>query len=214
MSEGIQIKIDNQPHPPFAYSGGIVRLNNSHMGSMRFPAFERTLHDHIAKAMGIRCENLLYPHQRRYWVDPIKAGVAIDLMQERIPSLYPATVFNFHEEPMSIIPPLEVPVAPVAPAPEPLPPESASVQMLRKILAERRAEKDSVHQARGADVQFLENLEAKAAKVRSQIEQRDRHIAAARASIEQILMDIEKLGGRPEPTPEASVLDSAFIAAA
>lgn len=107
------------------------------------------------------------------------------------------------ETTMSIIPPLNVPAAPVEPTPEPLPPESASVQMLRKILDDRRNELKRVDMHRKVDLEEIADLEEQIAGLRKDVETYDRHIAAAHASIDETLADIAKLGGRPEETPEA-----------
>jgi hypothetical protein len=93
------------------------------------------------------------------------------------------------------IPALEVPLAPVEPAPEP---ESASVQVLRGVLADRRAEKERVEGARKSRQHQIDELQARIADLTKRNEQDDRHIAAADAAITEILADIKKLGGKPE----------------
>lgn len=91
------------------------------------------------------------------------------------------------------VPALEVPPAPVEPAPEP---ESASVQLLRSLLAERRAELDRVTDARRSRQAQVDDAERRAAELRTRVAQDDRHITAAEAAIADIEADIAKLGGR------------------
>jgi hypothetical protein len=96
------------------------------------------------------------------------------------------------------IPQLDVPPAPTEPV-TPIEPESASVVMLRQLLAERRAERDRGVAARTRHREFLVNLERKASEVRDKVAADDRRIVAAMEAVAAILVDIEKLGGRPEP---------------
>lgn len=90
------------------------------------------------------------------------------------------------------IPALEIPAEPT---PEP---ESASVVMLRALLAERRAERDRVEQARKSRVAQAEDAEKRAADLRSRIATDEHVLSVADAAIADVLDDIEKLGGRPE----------------
>lgn len=103
---------------------------------------------------------------------------------------------------MSIIPALEVPPAPVEPTELPPPPESASVQMLRKLLDERRHHLTRAEADKARHQGVVDYYEKQIAQVREMLAKDERLIAAATASIEETLADIAKLGGRPEPTPE------------
>lgn len=94
---------------------------------------------------------------------------------------------------MVTIPELEVPAAPTPAASEP---ESASVQVLRGLLAERRDELKRVEAARASRVRQVEDAERRAADLRGRVEQDDRHIAAAQEAIEEISENIAALGGR------------------
>lgn len=99
------------------------------------------------------------------------------------------------------IPALDVPAEPVAP---PLPPESASVQMLRKLLVERRINKRYAEEGRDSNLREIENLEREIAMERKALANNERTIAAADAAIAAILADIEKLGGRLETEDKAA----------
>lgn len=101
----------------------------------------------------------------------------------------------YRARPKATIPPLDVPPAAVEPAPEP---ESASVQLLRSLLAERRAEREKVDGRRKSRIAEVKKLEEQLAGIRSRIADDERHLAAADNSIDEILGDIEILGGRPE----------------
>jgi len=101
--------------------------------------------------------------------------------------------------PEPAIPPLDVPQAPAEPEPAVEPPESASVQMLRKLLADRRRELADVKESRTEDLEDIADLEQQLAGLRKDVEQHDRHITAAEIAIAQALADIATLGGRPEP---------------
>ena len=96
---------------------------------------------------------------------------------------------------MSIIPPLEIPAAP---QPEPLPPESPSVQMLRKLVADRRRTLASAKNDWQRHQDVVAHFEAQIADVRKMITKRNAEMSAAEAAIAEALADIEKLGGRPE----------------
>lgn len=130
--------------------------------------------------------------------------------EARIPNLFPGNKFDFRidyfgsekESSMSIIPPLEVPAAPVEPEPV-VEPESASVQMLRKIVDDRRKQLDAAEATKAHNVDEIEYYKTLIARHEAAVAASDRHIAAAQASIDETLADIAKLGGRPEPTPEA-----------
>jgi len=110
------------------------------------------------------------------------------------------TYTNPHEdpEPMSIIPPLEVPAAPTQPVPEPLPPESASVQMLRKLLDERRSNLAAWASNKRDSEDTVAELKAGLARAEDELAETERGIAAATGAIKEILADIAKLGGHPE----------------
>ena len=90
------------------------------------------------------------------------------------------------------IPALEVPKEPT---PEP---ESASVVVLRGLLAERRAERDRVDAARKSRIAQAEDAERRAADLRKRIENDDTVLSVADEAIAAVLDDIAKLGGRPE----------------
>lgn len=122
------------------------------------------------------------------------------------PRLYPFDGFNYLpmsvpyidpiKEPndMSIIPPLSVPEAP-KPEVTPAAPESASVQMLRKLLEQRQGELEAFTASKESDEKFAVNLEAKLERVREAIAGHGRGIAAAKQAIEEIEVDIALLKG-------------------
>lgn len=168
-------------------------LPSRQVGKTMFADFEKQLRTAIEKTMALDYETL-FP--RRAYVDPVK----LPAMTFRADSFH---IYSPNEEPMSIIPPLEVPAAPVQPAPEPMPPESASVQMLRKLLEERRVELSNVEDLKARDLEEMRDLAEQLADLGKEVEQRDRHIAAAQASIDETLADIAKLGGRAEETDDA-----------
>jgi hypothetical protein len=114
----------------------------------------------------------------------------------RVPNVAPEGVLWHSGGPVATkasIPALEVPAAPVEPQPEP---ESASVQMLRSLLADRRAERDRVNQSRDSRVKHIEQKEREIAELRTRIEQDDRHLTAADEAITAVIADIETLGGK------------------
>lgn len=123
-------------------------------------------------------------------------------------NLYPYSTFQHRlqmqgrvlREPL--IPALEVPEAPTAPEPV-VEPESASVQMLRKLLADRHRELEREEAHKAETLETIEGLKAELASEEEDLAQHERHIAAAAASIEQVLADIKALGGRDEVKPEA-----------
>jgi len=115
---------------------------------------------------------------------------------KHIPFLPPGNEIHLNKEsPMSIIPPLEIPTAP---QPEPLRPESASVQMLRKLVEARRTDLQIAIDKKAWREKELAVVEDRANQLRSKIDDDNAKICAADAAIAEALADIEKLGGRPE----------------
>jgi len=97
--------------------------------------------------------------------------------------------------PLHVSPKLDVPEAPKS---EPEPPESASVQMLRKLLADRRAELKRAERNRLDYESEVKRLEALLEEGRRSVVRANLRMEAATASIDQVLADIAALGGRPE----------------
>jgi len=101
------------------------------------------------------------------------------------------------------IPALEVPEAPKAPQPEALPPESASVQMLRRLLEDRKRELELAERDKKDTLEMIEDLKHQLASEETNLAQNERHVTAAADSIAAILADIKALGGRDEAPTES-----------
>lgn len=92
----------------------------------------------------------------------------------------------------TVIPPM---VRAVEPAPEP---ESASVTLLRSLVADRRRVKASAESARDSRIKQAEEAERRATDLRERAKDNEATVAQADEEIATILADIEKLGGKAE----------------
>lgn len=129
-------------------------------------------------------------------IDPLKPiPVLWDHGEAIMPRMYPYWPTPPVRE--QVIPALEVPEAPREPEPV-VEPESASVQMLRKLLADRRAELATAEQNCADTKVEIEDTKRMLADEEAELASHERHVAAAKASIEQVLADIKALGGRDE----------------
>lgn len=87
-------------------------------------------------------------------------------------------------------------VTPLEPAAEP---ESASVVLLRSLLADRRGIKARAESARNSRIARAEEAEKRAKDLRDRAQADETTMARADGEIAAVLADIEKLGGKPEP---------------
>lgn len=88
-------------------------------------------------------------------------------------------------------------VTPLEPAPEP---ESASVVLLRSLLADRRGIKARAESARNSRIAQAEEAERRAKDLRDRAQADETTMARADGEIAAVLADIAALGGKPEPS--------------
>lgn len=90
-------------------------------------------------------------------------------------------------------------IPPMARAVEPAPePESASIMMLRALVADRRRLKQNAESSHRSRIKQAEDAERRAADLRERAKDDEATVAQADEEIATILADIEKLGGKPE----------------
>lgn len=196
----------------------VVYLKSSQTGLTAYREYEKRLANRLAQSFGLSYEEMSRDYEATQrsalWSDFFARNSTYGkfgyhggafMPDARTPALVtnaqvntwpPGVLINPVKDPndMSIIPPLDVPEAP-KPDVAPAAPESASVQILRKLLEQRQEELQRFTDAKDNDEKFAASLEAKLERVRNDIASHDRGITAAKQAIEEIEVDIALLKG-------------------